>query len=128
MVIGQFNDRLALPANTSDKVQVSGPFKPDPEDESAEVLFLVVQGEGNDAITVQGHGKWTRDHEKEENDWIGEVNREGKLPDGGRRNLSTGRSRGIGLAIVVKDGKVSNGQFIPPSLQALTWCADFAFV
>jgi hypothetical protein len=129
-VIGQFDPQLTLPTDPTEKIRVAGPLRDmDPKDTSAKVLFLIVQGEGKDALTVQGEGKWTRGSSQGDKPWIGRVNREGTKVGGKTGRLKKGKARGIGLAIVVKDGSLTaNGEFVPPGIEALTWCADFRFV
>jgi hypothetical protein len=100
----------------------------DPKATEAAVLVLVVQGDGKHALTVQGEGSWKRDTSKRAHPWTGEVTRTGKTVGGKEAALAKGRARGIGLAIVVKPGKLDRGAFVPPSIEALTWCADFEFV
>ncbi len=42
-----------------------------------------------------------------------------------------GLARGIALSVVIKPGTILDGgrkKFDPPSIESLTWCADFHFV
>jgi hypothetical protein len=128
-VRGQFDSPIKLPRDPAERVRISGPLRDvDPKDTEAKVLFLIVQGEGNDAVTVQGEGSWTRGSSNRPRPWRGSVKREGKKIGGKTGRLKKGLARGIGLAIVVKDGELTpGGEFVPPSIEALTWCADFRF-
>jgi hypothetical protein len=123
---GQFDSPITLPGNLADQVGISGPLLDvDPKAEKAKVLFLIVQGEDEDAVTVEGEGTWRR---AAPDKWFGKVDREGKRVGGGNDNLKPGPARGIGLAIAVKDGELdAQGQFIPPSIEALTWCVNLDF-
>jgi hypothetical protein len=59
MTHGRFDRRLPLPS--SGRVTVKGPFNPqDSKVGSAKVLFLIVQGEGDDAVIVNGEDTWNR--------------------------------------------------------------------
>jgi hypothetical protein len=133
-VIGQFDDTLILPANGG-VIDVKGPLKVDDNPEidgditGAVIHFLIIQGEGNNTVTAIGQGHWSRPDDK----WTAQLPADaGEHPDKSPGMFSTdvqdGRARGIGLAIAIKAGKVKDGAFIPPSFQALTWCADFKFV
>jgi hypothetical protein len=127
MSVGKFDRTLPLPRQG--RITVKGPF--DPQDrnvENAKLLFLIVQGEGKDALIVEGEGAWSKDSGSRE--WVGSVNRRGKHADGGDGTLQTGLARGIALSIVIKPGKLlDRGRaFDPPMIEALTWCADFTFV
>lgn len=126
---GQFDSPIKLPRNPEERVRISGPLKDvDPKDTQAKVLFLIVQGENKDAVTVQGEGSWTRGSSNRPRPWRGTVKREGKTVGGKTVRLKKGLARGIGVAIVVKDGELTpDGHFVPPSIEALTWCADFRF-
>jgi hypothetical protein len=135
---GKF-DPVDLPSQG--RVTVTGPFDPqDPKVHFARVLFLVVQGAGTDTIVIPGEGTWSRGG----GNWRGTVQRRG-VPDlgGSDRELRANEiARGIAVSIVVKPGRVLvNGEelppgkepdsgdkvtFDPPSIEALTWCADFA--
>jgi hypothetical protein len=127
---GQFDPELTLPDDPTKRVTISGPLQEvDPKDTEAAVLFLIVQGEGRNALTVQGTGRWRRGSSSNDPPWSGTVKREGKTVVGRPKKLKTGKARGIGLAIVVKPGNLDeSGEFVPPSIEALTWCADFKFV
>jgi hypothetical protein len=104
---------------------VTGPF--DPQDEKvnfAKILFLIVQGKGRDTVVVPGQGAWSRDA----GEWSGMVQRRG-VPDlgGSDGELRPDEiARGIAVSIVVKPGEVlGDDTFDAPSIEALTWCADF---
>jgi hypothetical protein len=105
MSVGRFDRELPLPRQG--RVPVKGPFKPqDRAVNTARVLFLIVQGEG-------------------------EVDRRGKRVGGeGTGTLKLGLARGIALSVVVKPGSVFDRgrKFDPPAIETLTWCADFKFV
>ena len=121
-----FHKELQFPPKGS--VPVSGPFRPDGGEraKSADILFLIVQGSGRDAVTVQGRGTWKAGGP---NEWTGTVNRRGVLPGGKRtKSLKRGFARGIAMATVVKPGKLSGSRFDAPTIQSLTWCSDFEFV
>jgi hypothetical protein len=108
---------------------VKGPFSPqDAKVDSAKVLFLIVQGDGKDAVIVEGEGTWNR---AKGNKWSGKVDRHGKHVGGhGTGRLQPGLARGIALSVVIKPGKTfdSGRKFDPPTIEGLTWCADFEFV
>jgi len=53
MSVGRFDRELPLPRQG--RVPVKGPFNPqDRAANAAKVLFLIVQGEGEDAVIVDG--------------------------------------------------------------------------
>ncbi len=116
-----------LPLGSAGKVAIAGKFTPDRNEKAqvAKVLFLVVQGNGPNAVTVEGEGQWVAGGP---NEWTGKVSRTGPLAGGGTGSLVQGFARGIALAIVVKPGKLTGSRFDPPTIQALTWCSDFEFV
>src|SRR5205809_7194411 len=59
-VNGQFDSPITLPTNLTDLVDISGPLVDvDPKATKAKVLFLIVQGDGANAVTVYGEGAWT---------------------------------------------------------------------
>ena len=59
MAVGRFDRELTLPPQGP--VPIKGPFDPqDPAVDAARVLFLIVQGEGKDAVIVNGEGTWNR--------------------------------------------------------------------
>jgi len=123
MSVGKFH-QVDLPPGTG-RVTVTGPF--DPQDDSvnfAKILFLVVQGDrGGDVAVIPGEGSWSRGS----GDWTGTMQRTG-VPDlgGTDRELRAGEiARGIAVSIVVKPGKMETDDFDPPSIEALTWCANF---
>jgi hypothetical protein len=124
---GRFDRRL--PLSTSGRITVKGPFNPqDSKVDSAKVLFLVVQGEGDDAVIVSGEGTWNRANG---NEWSGTIDRRGKhAGGGGTGRLRPGLARGIALSVVIKPAKTFGGgrKFDPPTIESLTWCADFEFV
>jgi hypothetical protein len=133
-LIGQFDDELTLPADGG-IIEVRGPFRVDDDPgidhdiTGAVIHFLLIQGEGNGTVTAIGQGHW----ERPAAEWTAQLPADaGSHPDQTPGKFSTevqnGRARGIGLAIAIKAGAVRNGSFIPPSFQALTWCADFKFV
>ena len=130
---GQFDDTLTLPASGS--IEVKGPLQVDDvidsDIKSAVIHFLIVQGEGDDAVTAVGQGHWARPA----SEWTAELPVDaGRLPDDPdtpvtfSTDVQNGTARGIGLAIAIKPGKVRNRTFVPPAIQALTWCAEFKFV
>jgi hypothetical protein len=127
MSIGRFDRKLPLPRQG--RVPVKGPFKPqDPAVNAAKVMFLIVQGEGKDAVIVEGEGSWNR---ADGTDWNGIVDRRGKRVGGqGLGTLKLGLARGIALSVVIKPGSVFDRgrKFDPPTIESLTWCADFQFV
>ena len=119
---------------------VTGPFNPgDERVRFARVLFLIVQGEGWDAKVVPGMGAWNK---ADGGGWIGAAKRYGDKDIGpSEGELSPDEiARGIAVSLVIKPGRVlTNGEelardaagetdrvvFDPPSVEALTWCADF---
>jgi hypothetical protein len=127
MAVGRFDRRLPLP--TRGPIPIKGPFNPqDRLVDAAKVLFLIVQGEDQNAVIVNGEGTWHRARGK---DWSGTAPRRGPRVGGhGTGTLRQGLARGIALAVVIKPGKVFDGghKFEPPSIETLTWCADFHFV
>ena len=127
MSVGRFDRELPLPRQG--RVPVKGPFKPqDRAVNTARVLFLIVQGEGEDAVIVDGEGSWNRANGTA---WNGTVDRRGKRVGGeGTGTLKLGLARGIALSVVVKPGSVFDRgrKFDPPTIETLTWCADFKFV
>jgi hypothetical protein len=141
MSVGKFTKGY-LP-DTGDRMTVTGPFDPgDDEVHFARVLFLIVQGDGWDAKVVPGMGTWNR-RDGGKSEWIGTAQRSGDKdlgPSDGE--LSPDEiARGIAVSLVVKPGKVltnrdelergsardgeTDARFDPPSIEALTWCADF---
>ena len=124
---GRFDRKLPLPS--SGRVTVKGPFNPqDSKVDSAKVLFLIVQGEGDDAVIVNGEGTWDRANG---NEWSGTTDRRGKHAGGkGMGQLHPGLARGIALSVVIKPGKTFDRgrKFDPPTIESLTWCADFQIV
>ena len=127
MSVGRFDRELPLPRQG--RVPVKGPFKPqDRAVNTARVLFMIVQGEGEEAVIVEGEGSWNRANGT---DWNGTVDRRGKRVGGeGTGTLKLGLARGIALSVVVKPGSVFDRgrKFDPPTIETLTWCADFKFV
>ena len=125
------------------EVTVTGTFDPDdPEVDFARIIFLAVQGEGRDAAVARGEGSWIRDEAVE---WSGTMERHGDLRLGpSNREFSLRkRTRGIAISVVVKPGRLlervdefppdtesqeGDVVFDPPSIETLTWCADFAIV
>jgi len=127
MSVGRFDRKLPLPR--SGRIRVKGPFNPqDNKVESAKVLFLIVQGEGEDAVIVDGEGTWER---AKGDEWSATIDRRGKHVGGkGTGQLHRGLARGIALSVVIKPGKTFDRghKFDPPTIESLTWCADFEFV
>lgn len=127
MSVGRFDREIPLPRQG--RIQITGPFNPqDPGVDAAKVLFLIVQGEGKNAVIVEGEGTWARGGG---GDWSGMAPRSGPLVGGeGTGRLQTGLARGIALSLVIKPGKVFDRgrKFDPPTIEALTWCADFRFI
>jgi hypothetical protein len=127
MSTGRFDRELPLPS--SGRITIKGPFNPqDNKVDGAKVLFLVVQGEGEDAVIVDGEGTWERANG---NEWSGTIARRGTHVGGeGTGPLTLGLARGIALSVVIKPGKTFDHgrRFDPPTIEALTWCADFKFV
>ena len=127
MAAGRFDPRLPLP--TQGRIPIKGPFNPqDRAVDAAKVLFLIVQGEGENAVIVNGEGTWQR---AEGNEWSGTAPRTGRLAGGdGTGTLQQGLARGIALSVVIKPGQVFDRgrRFEPPAIETLTWCANFYFV
>ena len=123
MGLGRFDREVTLPS--AGDITIGGPFNPqDPKVESAKLLFLIVQDDGPNAVTVEGEGSW----KKGDASWSGVAKRRGKLPNGNQGSLHAGLARGIALSVVVKPGKLTAGTFDPPQIEALTWCANFMLV
>jgi hypothetical protein len=124
---GRFDRKLPLPSKGP--ITVKGPFNPqDPKVDGAKVLFLIVQGDGKDAVICEGEGTWNRANGGE---WSGTIDRRGKYVGGhGSGQLRAGLARGIALSVVIKPGKTFDRgrKFDPPTIEGLTWCADFEFV
>jgi hypothetical protein len=127
MTHGRFDRKLPLPS--SGRIAIKGPFNPqDSKVESAKVMFLIVQGDGDDAVIVIGEGSWNRANG---NEWSGTTGRRGERPGGkGTGLLHRGLARGIAHSVVIKPGKTFAGgrRLDPPTIEALTWCSDFEFV
>jgi len=127
MGVGKFDRNMPLPPRGA--VTIKGPFNPqDRAVDAARVLFLIVQGEGADAVIINGEGTWERAHGDE---WSGTIPRRGPhVGGGGTGTLGLGLARGIALSVVIKPGKLLDGgrRFDPPMIESLTWCADFHFV
>ena len=125
MGVGRFDRELSLAGQGP--VTIKGPF--DPQDsavDAARVLFLIVQGDGADAIVVNGEGTWTR---ASGNEWTGRVPRRGPRAGGnGTGTLQPGFARGIALSVLIKPSEEFDGKFDPPMIESLTWCATFKFV
>lgn len=127
MSVGRFDRELELPSRGD--IAVKGPFDPeDAEVGTAKVLFLIVQGEGENTVVVDGEGTWRRGENDDK--WTGTASREGNRAGGGTGELYADGARGIALSVVMKPGKLFDGgsKFDPPSIEALTWCADFRLV
>ncbi len=92
MAAGRFDRRLPLPKQG--RVPIKGPFNPqDRAVDAAKVLFLIVQGEDQDAVIVNGEGTW---HRKDGNEWRGTAPRRGPRVGGnGMGALRKGLARGI---------------------------------
>ena len=127
MAVGRFDRKLPLPRQGP--IPIKGPFNPqDRAVDAAKVLFLIVQGDGEDAVIVNGEGTW---HRTGGNEWRGTVPRRGPRAGGhGMGTLRPGLARGIALSVVIKPGTVPPGghRFDPPAIETLTWCANFKFV
>ena len=127
MAAGRFDRKLPLPKQG--RVAIKGPFNPqDRAVDAAKVLFLIVQGEDEDAVIVNGEGMW---HRKDGNEWRGTAPRRGPRVGGhGTGTLRKGLARGIGVSVVIKPAMVFDGgrRFEPPAIETLTWCANFYFV
>lgn len=126
MAVGKFDRDLPLPPQGP--IPIKGPFNPqDRAVDAAKVLFLIVQGDGEDAVVVDGEGTWQRPS----NEWSGTVPRRGPRAGGhGTGTLRPGLARGIALSFVIKPGKVFDRgrRFEPPAIETLTWCSNFHFV
>jgi len=142
---GKFDSILELPA--SGKLRIKGPIKAkDDKISGAQVMFLIVQGKGLNAVTVEGMGAWDGTvNDDGEGEWTGDVDRTGLLPRDPNRpdaprtagDLKEGTARGIAFAIAADEGEIvpnddptpdTPWRFDPPSIQAVTWCAHFKFV
>ena len=127
MAAGRFDRRLPLPKQG--RIPIKGPFNPqDRAVDAAKVLFLIVQGEDEDAVIVNGEGTWHRAHG---NEWRGTAPRRGpRVGGGGTGTLRKGLARGIALSVVIKPGQILDRgrRFEPPAIETLTWCANFHFV
>jgi hypothetical protein len=128
MAAGRFDRELPLPPQGP--VPIKGPF--DPQDsavDAAKVLFLIVQGDGQNTLIVNGEGTWQR-ADGNERPWSGKAPRTGPLVGGGMGTLERGLARGIALSVVIKPGEVfdSGRRFEPPAIETLMWCANFHFV
>jgi hypothetical protein len=117
--------------NTGD-LTVTGPFRPDDAAVNfANIIFVVVQGmpgaSAKDTVVVRGEGAWNRPVGGGTADWSGTAPRNGDPALGPSTNdLQVGPARGIALSVAVQPGSVlPNGDFDPPSIETLTWCANF---
>ena len=122
MAAGKFDRELPLPPQGL--IPIKGPF--DPQDDAvdaAKVLFLIVQGDGEDAVIVNGEGTWHRPNGK----WSGTAPRTGPCVGGG-----TGPSAGPRPRHRTRDrhqaAEVLDGRFERPAIETLIWCANFRFV
>ena len=126
MAAGRFDRELPLPPQG--RVPIKGPFDPqDPAVDAARVLFLIVQGEGEDAVIVNGEGTW---HARDGNEWSGTAPRTGPRVGGRNGNASAGarpRHRTLGRH-QAGHGPRRRTRFEPPAIETLTWCANFKFV
>ena len=118
-----------LPAGGA--LTVTGPFRPDdPKVDFAKVVFVVVQrmhgAPAEDTVVVRGEGEWNRPNSGTA-DWSGTAPRKGDDALGpSTQDLQVGPARGIALSVAVQPGSVlPGGHFDPPSIEALTWCANF---
>jgi hypothetical protein len=130
---GKFT-KAYLPA--AGDVTVIGPFNPDDDEvDFAKLVFLVVQGRAEDTVVVRGEGTWHRDPSRpprERTEWRGTCKRFGDPrlgPSDKELQEEPGRrTRGIAVSIVVQLGRVEDGEFDPPSIESLNWCADLEIV
>jgi hypothetical protein len=124
MAAGRFDRKLPLP--TQGDIPIKGPFDPqDSEVDAAKVLFLIVQGDNQDAVIVNGEkGTWVKGNVE----WRGTAPRTGRRVGGGMGTLQKGLARGIALSVVIKREKLLDGGFEPPAIETLMWCANFYFV
>jgi hypothetical protein len=123
---GQFDSPITLPSNGSPPFRISGPLEEvDSGVDEVRIIFLIVQGQGGKVVTVQGEGTWKRSSSG--NKWIGEAVPPVTPYGGAQPKFDAGPARGIALAIAISKGQVVNGDFVPPSIETLTWCADFKF-
>jgi len=118
-----------LPA--AGNLTVTGPFRPDdPAVNFAKIIFVVVQGmagaPAGNTVVVRGEGAWKRPNSGTA-DWSGTASRKGDPALGpSTKDLQVGPARGIALSVAVQPGKVlPSGDFDPPSIETLTWCANF---
>jgi hypothetical protein len=123
MAAGRFDRELPLPEKGL--IPIKGWFDPqDPEVKEARVVFLIVQGDGEDAVIVECEGTWQRPSDK----WSGKAPRTGPCVGGGTGALKKGHARGIALAIVIKPAMLLDGKAEWPAFETLQWCANFRFV
>ena len=123
---GQFDSPVELPNDPDELIQISGPLLDvGPRADRATVHFLIVQGEGEDSVIVSGEGTWTQG--PHETPWTGTVGRVGKRAGGGDGTLEEGAARGIAVAVAIKDGELLGREFVPPSIETLTWCVNITF-
>lgn len=129
---GRFTKGYLDPAG---KVTVTGPFDPDDaEVVFARIIFLVVQAQGGaqDTVVVRGEGAWRRGAGGAITGWRGTAPRNGDLALGPSTNVLQAddgkKTRGIALSVVVQPGHVQNGDFDPPSIEALNWCTNLEIV
>ncbi len=127
MAAGRFDRRLPLPRQG--RIPIKGPFNPqDRAVDAARVQFLIVQGEDENAVIVNGEGSW---HRARGNDWRGTAPRSGPRVSGhGTGTLRPGARPRHRAGSRDQAGKVFDRgrRFDPPSIESLTWCADFHFV
>jgi hypothetical protein len=123
---GQFDSPVELPNDPDELIRISGPLlEVDPRADRATVHFLIVQGEGEDSVIVDGEGTWRKG--PPETPWTGTVRRVGKRAGGGEGTLRAAPARGIAVAVAIKDGELLGSEFVPPSIETLTWCVNIAF-
>jgi len=123
---GQFDSPVELPTDPDELIRISGPLlEVGPRADRATVHFLIVQGEGEDSVIVNGEGTWTQG--PQETPWTGTVGRVGKRAGGGDGTLTEGPARGIAVAVAIKDGELVGREFVPPSIETLTWCVNITF-
>ena len=123
MAAGRFDREPPLPPQGL--IPIKGWFDPqDLEVKAGRVLFLIAQGNDEDAVTVNGEGTWDSPNDK----WSGKAPRTGPRVGGGTGALQKGHARGIALAIVIKPPWSSTAEVEWPAIETVTWCASFQFV
>lgn len=129
---GRFTNITLL--NGGAQLRVEGPFNPGPNITSARVLFLLVQGDGEaDTVIIENQAKWEKSASP--NSWEATVENSGVFADGkphpGKEpklhiDPQHPMVRGIALAIGIQPAqkRPNSDKFDPPSIEALTWCAE----